>query len=687
MMDLTLYASTIVIAPFWADADTTRSATEPELYGQVWYKHFPQENKFAVIWDKVGYYREQNDKLNTFQVVISDGNDPDMGINQNICFCYLDMQWTTGGASGGVDGFGGFSEEVGPATVGTNKGSEGIFGQYGRFNMPGIEFNGAFGGPSGVDYLDYRGAINASGALCFDNRNPNIPPIASGFPPNNELMIVCGVSVNLTLTFSSPEPQQTVEVTLPPDPPAGMSLTGNEDGKSSVSIDVLWAPTSSQSGTYKLDFVAIDSFEPAAVIELTLTIIVQPCNEPKCCEPIDPTSECPVVGPFCTPWRSPGKTDFMLDRTDSAAGGKSDAFSLFLSLTEYCLADESFPLLIRHRTEIVKNSPEEVTAAGYWFHYLNDRGAAYAFTVKEGYRAPELYCCVPTVDEVESVCFEPGNNIPTSFVLRVSNSHSSQGIFVFPFGFGEVELISGMTMTFQDVKNKIDAMPNPGKILVEEFVNGGTTQSPLMPAEYKFHVFNGEIGAVTVIRNRGSDCSCYAEVDADFNRLDIHGCFVPSMPFGKNDDGDTCYDIDKELGQKNPHPIKDLDLCGELDDPKPCAWEDMKAIAMAIGSIIGVYMRIDMFVGADNAVYVQEYTTNHNGGLRHCTAREEDGCLNSCFLGQLWKSKSPDESLKFGGPITTEPLFLSDYISLSPQDQCDVAISSVPNGRPYGPKC
>ena len=113
----------------------------------------------------------------------------------------------------------------------------------------------------------------------------------------------------------------------------------------------------------------------------------------------------------------------------------------------------------------------------------------------------------------------------------------------------------------------------------------------------------------------------------------------------------------------------------------------MKAIAMAIGSILGVYMRIDMFVGADNTIYGQEYTINHNGGLRHCTAREEDGCLNSCFLGQLWKSKSPGESLKFGGPITAEPLFLCDYILLSSKDQCDVAISSVPKGRPYRPKC
>jgi hypothetical protein len=35
-----------MIAPFWADVDT-RGA------GEVWYKFFPDENKLAVIWEKV----------------------------------------------------------------------------------------------------------------------------------------------------------------------------------------------------------------------------------------------------------------------------------------------------------------------------------------------------------------------------------------------------------------------------------------------------------------------------------------------------------------------------------------------------------------------------------------------------------------------------------------------------------
>ena len=52
---------------------------------------------------------------NTFQLIISDGTDTIIPANNNIAFCYGDMQWTTGAASSGIGGFGGTA-----ATVGAN---------------------------------------------------------------------------------------------------------------------------------------------------------------------------------------------------------------------------------------------------------------------------------------------------------------------------------------------------------------------------------------------------------------------------------------------------------------------------------------------------------------------------------------------------------------------------------------
>jgi hypothetical protein len=97
-----------IVAPFWADVDTRNGN------GQVVYKITP--TAVYINWEDVGYYNMMGDKLNTFQLIITNGSDPviDQG---NVAFCYQDMQWTTGAASSGVNGFFGI-----PATCGANKG-------------------------------------------------------------------------------------------------------------------------------------------------------------------------------------------------------------------------------------------------------------------------------------------------------------------------------------------------------------------------------------------------------------------------------------------------------------------------------------------------------------------------------------------------------------------------------------
>jgi len=131
-----------MIAPFWADVDTRNS-----LSGVVYYKI--ESNRLTVTWDHVGYFSSQADKLCTFQLIMSDGTDPLVGIGQNVCFCYGDMQWTTGSASGGVGGFGGT-----PATVGINAGDGVNFFQIGRFDHEGNDYDGPGGAADGVSLLD-----------------------------------------------------------------------------------------------------------------------------------------------------------------------------------------------------------------------------------------------------------------------------------------------------------------------------------------------------------------------------------------------------------------------------------------------------------------------------------------------------------------------------------------------------
>lgn len=133
-----------MVAPFWADVDTRNAAS-----GVVWYR--VDSNRLIVIWDAVGYYGSHADKLNTFEVIISDGTDPTIGLGNNIGFSYGDMQWTTGDASSGSGGFGGVA-----AVVGINKGDGVGFSSIGRFNHEGTDYDGAGGANDGVSYLDNK---------------------------------------------------------------------------------------------------------------------------------------------------------------------------------------------------------------------------------------------------------------------------------------------------------------------------------------------------------------------------------------------------------------------------------------------------------------------------------------------------------------------------------------------------
>lgn len=133
-----------MIAAFWADVDT-RNDTSGVVYYRV------EAHRLVVIWEQVGYYGSNADKLNTFEIIITDGTDPLVGIGKNVALSYSDMQWTTGDASSGVNGFGGT-----PATVGANRGDGTNYALIGRFDHPGTDFDGPGGNADGVSYLDGR---------------------------------------------------------------------------------------------------------------------------------------------------------------------------------------------------------------------------------------------------------------------------------------------------------------------------------------------------------------------------------------------------------------------------------------------------------------------------------------------------------------------------------------------------
>ena len=151
-----------MIAPFFADVDTRGLGSSVVTYGQT---VFDGRAAFCVNWVDVGYYDSRDDKLNSFQLLLVQvGTTGDFDIVMN----YDRIAWETGEASGGENGFGGTSAEMGFA---------GSDGDPAHFHVqPGSFENGAF-----LDSNTSTGLIHGSrgtsqlGRYIFPVRNAPVP--------------------------------------------------------------------------------------------------------------------------------------------------------------------------------------------------------------------------------------------------------------------------------------------------------------------------------------------------------------------------------------------------------------------------------------------------------------------------------------------------------------------------------
>lgn len=244
-----------MLAPFWGDVDT-------RTCGNVWYKIETSPYRVTVIWELVGYYNQHCDKLNYFELIFTDGNDPLIGMGNNVSFSYEDMQWTTGGASGGTGGFGGY-----PATVGINSGDGVNYALIGRFDHAGSDYDGPGGNVDGVDYLDTQSFVFNT---C--NASTNIPPVPAGFP-GGPVTVNVGQTYNLTVQFLSPEVGQTVNTVVIDGGISDFTYTSTPGNPSSISIQLIG--TASNLGSHTIQFIATDDGVPIESTTVNLDINVQ----------------------------------------------------------------------------------------------------------------------------------------------------------------------------------------------------------------------------------------------------------------------------------------------------------------------------------------------------------------------------------------------------------------------------
>ncbi|BBD59522.1 hypothetical protein NIES2109_23100 [Nostoc sp. HK-01] len=208
-----------IIAPYWSDVDT-RCTTCGEVYVAS-----PNSDTVVVTWNNVGYFSNRSDKLNTFQTVLRNRNDTGAG-NFDIEFRYETLEWTTGNASGGVNGLGGI-----PAQAGFDAGDNVNF-----FTLPGSRT---------AEILNLQNTSNlpepVPGLWSFAVRNGALP----GATPENPLLPVV-TEDGWNFDFNIADPTQPVFI----DPPVAIGYDYIVDSGPNIASVIL--PTGIGDNLYDL---------------------------------------------------------------------------------------------------------------------------------------------------------------------------------------------------------------------------------------------------------------------------------------------------------------------------------------------------------------------------------------------------------------------------------------------------
>lgn len=262
-------ASYNMIAPFWGDVDTRGTYVTDSLGnyigigdgGNVWYKVTP--SSLIVIWDHVGYFSNHTDLVSTFQLIISNGADSLVPAGNNVSFCYEDMQWTTGDASGGAGGFGGY-----PATVGVNIGNGVDFFQVGQFDNAGIAFDGPYGATDQVDFLDGQEIyFNVAGAAAS-----NTPPVVVSSAICDTIDVYTGDTLikslaeqfEFTVTAYAPEIGQGLSTVITCSVPSALTTSMVNSSMEFEQYNCVFNANSLTPGIYAVEVMVQDFGTPAA---------------------------------------------------------------------------------------------------------------------------------------------------------------------------------------------------------------------------------------------------------------------------------------------------------------------------------------------------------------------------------------------------------------------------------------
>jgi uncharacterized repeat protein (TIGR01451 family) len=167
-----------IIAPFWADVDTSAAAPDSQDAGSppsgvvtFGVDTVNGHQAFGVNYENVGYFSFHSDKLNSFQLILIDRSDTGIAGAFDIEFNYDKIQWEAGDESDGSDGLCTIASECAAVGYSNGTGNPGT-----NFQLPGSFTIGALldNGPAATALIHNNLNNPMLGRYLFQVRNGTV---------------------------------------------------------------------------------------------------------------------------------------------------------------------------------------------------------------------------------------------------------------------------------------------------------------------------------------------------------------------------------------------------------------------------------------------------------------------------------------------------------------------------------
>ena len=229
----------------------------------------------------------------------------------------------------------------------------------------------------------------------------------------------------------------------------------------------------------------------------------------------------------------------------------------------------------------------------FWQRKLSNKWNSREFAQMLGCSVPELYWSGTKLTEI------PFDRLPDQFVIRSVVGHSRQAVLVLDRGR---DLLKGQrydpARIIEVMRPRMRTFP-PGRLLVEAFVAPEPGVPTSLPRDYKFYVFGDRIAVIQVFE-RGEKVTT-STFDDSWNPL--------------------------------PH-LHRIDISPKVEPLPPACIDELRAVARTLGKAFGSFVRVDMYAGAQGALFGEFAATPSKGQAFTAFADQ--------YLGELWAATYPD---------------------------------------------